>query len=177
MLWLLMTLMDEERWANGERESARRWLRRCRSRPRAQPRSASSDQLDPKLQPRLRSRKLEQAQPTSDVFPRFTMRYRTRQSYYLRTGPHSSLQLVLYIDPSHVHWMNVSRQRKESASLSWLADLTRLSLQDDVLSRMLIALKERIPVQLNKELHQSAASKAKQKNKVEVYRGSEHTSR
>ena len=36
------------------------------------------------------------------------MKYRTRQLYYLRTGPNSSLQLVLYIDPQHVHWMKVS---------------------------------------------------------------------
>lgn len=46
-------------------------------------------------------------------------------------------------------------------------------LQTDVLSRLLVALKERIPVQLQKEMQLSANSKAKQKNKIEVYRGSQ----
>ncbi|GAA5949799.1 hypothetical protein JCM3765_007695 [Sporobolomyces pararoseus] len=81
-----------------------------------------------------------------------------RKSSYLRISPTLVLQLILYLEPHHVEWMNVG-----------------------VLERILIALRERIPLKLEQEEigvnnrgGGGGKSSGKQKDKVDVFRGSDY---
>ncbi|GAA6018177.1 hypothetical protein JCM11491_005621 [Sporobolomyces phaffii] len=96
--------------------------------------------------------------PTHGVLAGFA----ARKSSYLRISPTLVLQLVLYLEPHHVEWMNVG-----------------------VFERMLVALKERIPTKLEQEgivakgAHKSgggaaAAAAGKPKDKVDVFRGTDY---
>jgi hypothetical protein len=35
--------------------------------------------------------------------------FRPRQASYLRISPHTVLQMIMYLEPAHVHWMTVQR--------------------------------------------------------------------
>ncbi|GAA6064787.1 hypothetical protein JCM10212_004958 [Sporobolomyces blumeae] len=78
--------------------------------------------------------------------------FRPRQSSYLRISPTLVLQLVLYLEPHHVAWMNAS-----------------------VFERMLVALKDRIPLKLQQEDVLGRAKKhQRQRDKVDVFRGADY---
>ncbi|BGP12296.1 hypothetical protein JCM10213v2_000209 [Rhodosporidiobolus nylandii] len=72
--------------------------------------------------------------------------FRPRQSSYLRISPTSVLQMILYLEPAHTEWMN-----------------------NDVLERMLYALKDRIPLKLAQE--GTGKRTGKEKTQVDVFRG------
>ncbi|GAA5935244.1 hypothetical protein JCM3775_007247 [Rhodotorula graminis] len=74
-------------------------------------------------------------------------RYRPRQSSYLRISPTQVLQMTLYLEPAHVDWMS-----------------------DDILDKMLVALKDRIPLKLAKEIDPKKKG-GKERRQVDVYRG------
>ncbi|GAA5889116.1 hypothetical protein JCM5296_007170 [Sporobolomyces johnsonii] len=74
--------------------------------------------------------------------------FRPRQSSYLRISPTSVLQMILYLEPYHVDWMNNS-----------------------VLERMLFALKDRIPLKLAQEQEKK---KGKERTQVDVFRGADY---
>ncbi|GAA5865108.1 hypothetical protein JCM1840_005742 [Sporobolomyces johnsonii] len=74
--------------------------------------------------------------------------FRPRQSSYLRISPTSVLQMILYLEPYHVEWMNNS-----------------------VLERMLFALKDRIPLKLAQEQEKK---KGKERTQVDVFRGADY---
>ncbi|GAA5957379.1 hypothetical protein JCM21900_006880 [Sporobolomyces salmonicolor] len=74
--------------------------------------------------------------------------FRPRQSAYLRISPTSVLQMILYLEPYHVEWMNNS-----------------------VLERMLFALKDRIPLKLAQEQEKK---KGKERTQVDVFRGADY---
>ncbi|BGP21263.1 hypothetical protein Rt10032_c19g6242 [Rhodotorula toruloides] len=75
--------------------------------------------------------------------------FRPRQSSYLRISATAVLQMILYLEPAHVDWMNNS-----------------------VLERMLFALKDRIPLKLQQE--GQGKSKGKEKTHVDVFRGADY---
>ncbi|GAA5899143.1 uncharacterized protein JCM6883_005121 [Sporobolomyces salmoneus] len=76
-----------------------------------------------------------------------------RKSSYLRISPTLVLQLILYLEPHHVEWMNVG-----------------------VFERMLVALRERIPRKLEQEdiTGRKGGGGGKQKDKVDVFRGTDY---
>ena len=69
--------------------------------------------------------------------------FRTRNSFYIRISPNCVLQMILYVDHRHVHWMS-----------------------DIIFERIMGTLKGRINVKLAQE-----NSTAKSKGTVDVYRG------
>ncbi|GAA5936617.1 hypothetical protein JCM10213_000008 [Rhodosporidiobolus nylandii] len=75
--------------------------------------------------------------------------FRPRQSSYLRISPTSVLQMILYLEPAHTEWMN-----------------------NDVLERMLYALKDRIPLKLAQE--GTGKRTGKEKTQVDVFRGADY---
>ncbi|GAA5923314.1 uncharacterized protein JCM15063_003607 [Sporobolomyces koalae] len=78
-----------------------------------------------------------------------------RQSSYLRISPTLVLQLILYLEPHHVEWMNVG-----------------------VFERILVALKDRIPIKIQQEditnRYHKSGSGPKHKDKVDVFRGTDY---
>lgn len=78
--------------------------------------------------------------------------YRAQQTHYLRIDEHRVLQMLLYLDPLHVDWMN-----------------------DSILNRVLGALKLRIPPKLRKDkiLAEQRKGSAKARSDIDVYRGRE----
>ncbi|GAA5828100.1 hypothetical protein JCM5353_005218 [Sporobolomyces roseus] len=91
-----------------------------------------------------------EAPPTHGSLAGFT----PRQSSYLRISPTLVLQLILYLEPHHVEWMNVG-----------------------VFERILVALKDRIPLKLQLEEigRGTKSSSGKQKReKVDVFRGTDY---
>ncbi|GAA5981046.1 hypothetical protein JCM10908_003962 [Rhodotorula pacifica] len=75
--------------------------------------------------------------------------FRPRQSNYLRISPTTVLQMILYLEPAHVEWMNNS-----------------------VLERMLLALRDRIPLKLAQE--GAGKAKGREKTQVDVFRGTDY---
>ncbi|BGP52562.1 hypothetical protein JCM8202v2_000117 [Rhodotorula sphaerocarpa] len=75
--------------------------------------------------------------------------FRPRQSNYLRISPTTVLQMILYLEPAHVEWMNNS-----------------------VLERMLMALRDRIPLKLAQE--GPGKAKGREKTQVDVFRGTDY---
>ncbi|KAG0664014.1 hypothetical protein C6P46_001874 [Rhodotorula mucilaginosa] len=75
--------------------------------------------------------------------------FRPRQSNYLRISPTTVLQMILYLEPAHVEWMN-----------------------DSVLERMLLALRDRIPLKLAQE--GPGKAKGREKTQVDVFRGADY---
>ncbi|KAL8280017.1 hypothetical protein RQP46_007598 [Phenoliferia psychrophenolica] len=81
--------------------------------------------------------------------------YRSRQTAYLRISPSQVIQLVLYMEEYNVDWM-----------------------KDAVLERMLVALKDKIPIKVRTEglmlPRGSKGDAANSKSKVDVYRGPDY---
>ncbi|GAA5987067.1 hypothetical protein JCM11641_007831 [Rhodosporidiobolus odoratus] len=75
--------------------------------------------------------------------------FRPRQSSYLRISPTTVLQMILYLEPTHTDWMN-----------------------NDVLERMLFALRDRIPLKLAQE--GNGKRTGKEKTQVDVFRGADY---
>ncbi|GAA5899129.1 hypothetical protein JCM6882_004624 [Rhodosporidiobolus microsporus] len=87
-----------------------------------------------------------QPSPSGGAEPRF----RPRQSSYLRISPTTVLQMILYLEPAHTEWMN----------------------QNNVLERMLFALRDRIPLKLAQE--GTGKKSGKEKSHVDVFRGADY---
>lgn len=98
-----------------------------------------------------------------------TSTYRPRQSSYLRISPSSVLQMILYLEPSHTHWMNVRTTTCLSSSYLPLTLSDFPPEQDGVLERVLFALKDRIPLKLQQE--GDGKKHGKEKTHVDVFRG------
>ncbi|GAA5858284.1 hypothetical protein JCM8547_004634 [Rhodosporidiobolus lusitaniae] len=75
--------------------------------------------------------------------------FRPRQSSYLRISPTTVLQMILYLEPAHTEWMS-----------------------NNVLERMLFALKDRIPLKLAQE--GEGKKSGKEKTQVDVFRGADY---
>ncbi|KAM0753204.1 hypothetical protein T439DRAFT_323839 [Meredithblackwellia eburnea MCA 4105] len=77
------------------------------------------------------------------------MHYQTRQTSYLRISAHEVLQMELYLEEYNVAWMN-----------------------DDYLERMLVALKDKIPIKVRAETaNKSEKQDPNPKPKIDVFRG------
>ncbi|GAA5891810.1 hypothetical protein JCM8208_002896 [Rhodotorula glutinis] len=76
--------------------------------------------------------------------------FRPRQSSYLRISPTAVLQMTLYLEPAHVEWMS-----------------------DATLEKMLVALKDRIPLKVQQDDARSKKG-GKERNQVDVYRGTDY---
>ncbi|GAA5836229.1 hypothetical protein JCM11251_007401 [Rhodosporidiobolus azoricus] len=88
---------------------------------------------------------MQPSSPATTSQPRF----RPRQSSYLRISPSTVLQMILYLEPAHTEWMN-----------------------NNVLERMLFALRDRIPLKLQEE--GAGKRSGKEKSKVDVFRGADY---
>lgn len=116
-----------------------------------------------------------EAPPTHGSLAGFT----PRQSSYLRISPTLVLQLILYLEPHHVEWMNVRTFTVFPPSFELLYSLLSEWIQVGVFERILVALKDRIPLKLQMEEigRASKSSSGKQKReKVDVFRGSKFIS-
>ena len=104
---------------------------------------------------------------------------RPRPSNYLRISPTTVLQMILYLEPAHVEWMNVRPfcplsfrplERESGDVVAWAdVDDDDTGLQDSVLERMLLALRDRIPLKLAQE--GPGKAKGREKTQVDVFRG------
>lgn len=101
--------------------------------------------------------------------------FRPRQSNYLRISPTTVLQMILYLEPAHVEWMNVRAllpRRTDVVFGSMMMmddDDEKRGLQDSVLERMLLALRDRIPLKLAQE--GPGKARGREKTQVDVFRG------
>ncbi|GAA6010261.1 hypothetical protein JCM10207_005691 [Rhodosporidiobolus poonsookiae] len=101
--------------------------------------------------------------------------FRPRQTSYLRISPTSVLQMILYLELHHTHWMNVRLPPPSPTLHSCALDpahTRRERPQNSVLERMLFALRDRIPLKLATE--GDGKKHGKEKTHVDVFRGADY---